>query len=93
MSEPAHTIDADGDGQPDYAPDTASDARQRAVRTLLQGAVVAGVLALSAVLGTALTAAHGWQDIDWGSLSFLLVQAVGTAVVSYLARYLAPPAA
>ena len=73
-------------------PDESSDAAQRAWRTLVQGAIVAGVLAVCTVLVTVLSSASGWDAVDWRALSFLLVQAAGTAVASYIARHVAPPA-
>lgn len=88
-----HILDADGDGKGDLAPDTAADARQRSLRTLAQGAAAAGCIAAVVVVVTAVSSAHSWADIDWRALSFLVVQALVTAVWSYVGRYLAPPAA
>ena len=90
MTDPQHTRDDNEDGQPDYS--ESSDAAQRAWRTLVQGAIVAGVLAVCTVLVTVLSSASGWDAVDWRALSFLLVQAAGTAVASYIARHVAPPA-
>ena len=91
MTDPQHTIDADADGQPDYATDAAADARQRALRTLLQGGAVAVLLAVLTVLVAAFSTAQSWADIDWRTLSFLAVQAVLTAAASYASRLLVPP--
>ena len=87
---PRRTIDADGDGQPDYAP-AAQDAAQRSVRTLAQGALAAGALAVLVVLTQTIGAARSWEDIDWSTLGLLALQALLTALLSWASRYIAPP--
>lgn len=87
----SHILDADNDGQGDYSPDTAADARQRALRTLLQGLAAALLVAIVAVLAQQFTAASSWADISPATLSFLIVQAIVTAAASFVTRYLAPP--
>lgn len=67
------------------------DARNRAVRSFLQGLGFAVLTAVVMVLYPVFTSAHGWGDFDWSLLAFSLVQAVGTAVLSYLMRKVLDP--
>ena len=89
---PQRYLDADGDGVPDEKPaPVAADARQRAVRTFVQGLLVAVVLAVLAVLVQTIGQARSWGEVDWPMIGLLAVQAVLAAVASYVARYLTPP--
>jgi hypothetical protein len=64
----------------------AADARNRALRTFLQG-IAADVLAAVALLVLPIfTNANGWQDIDWKILGFLLAKTVVVTGLSYLMR-------
>ena len=87
---PSRYVDANGDGHPDERP-TAVDATQRSVRTLAQGALAAGALAVLVVLTQTIGAARTWDDIDWATLGLLALQALLTALLSWASRYIAPP--
>lgn len=67
-------------------PALAADARNRALRTFLQG--LAADVAAAAVLLVlpVFTNASGWQDIDWKILGFLLAKTVVVTGLSYLMR-------
>lgn len=80
-------LDADGNGQPDQsAVGTATDARNRAVRTFLQGLGFDVLAALVLLLLPVFSSASGWDDFDWHLLLFLFVKTVVVTALSYLMR-------
>lgn len=76
---------------PDPTKARAADARNRALRTFLQGLGYAVLAAIVMVLLPVFTDAHGWGDFQWKVLSFALVQAVGMTVLSYVMRKVLDP--
>lgn len=68
-----------------------NDARNRALRTFLQGIGYAILAAVVMVLLPVFTDAHGWNDFDWSLIGFSLAQAVGTAVLSFFMRKVLDP--
>ncbi len=68
------------------APVLAADARNRALRTLLQGLGITVLAAVVMVLLPLFTTASGWSDFHWSVIGFSLFQAGGAAVLSYLMR-------
>lgn len=64
----------------------AKDARNRALRTFLQGAAYVVVLAVGLVIYNAFADADGWSDIDWSRLAFSAVQAAVMAFFAFLMR-------
>ena len=87
---PSRWLDANADGRPDERP-AAQDAAQRSRRTLAQGALAAGALAVLVVLTQTIGAAQSWADIDWATLGLLALPALLTALLSWASRYIAPP--
>lgn len=71
--------------------DTATDARNRAWRTLAQGLALDVVVAVIAVLATNVGDAQ-WTKEYWLGIAALLGKSVVTAIVSYFARKYLPPA-
>lgn len=68
-----------------------ADARNRAVRTLLNGLGFTVLTAIVLVLMPVFSDAKGWDDIDLGTLGFALFQAVGMAALSYIMRSVLDP--
>jgi hypothetical protein len=68
-----------------------NDARNRAIRTFLQGLGYAVLAAVVMVLLPVFTNAKDWGDFDWSVIGFALVQAVGMAVLSYFMRKVLDP--
>lgn len=64
----------------------AADARNRALRTLLQGLGITVLAAVVMVLLPLFTSATGWADFHWSVIGFSLFQAAGAAVLSYVMR-------
>lgn len=71
------------------APDSESDARNRAARTFVQGlatdVVVAGALVVTEVVGSG-------EDVDWRLLAAALVKTALMTGAAYVYRKLRPPA-
>jgi hypothetical protein len=63
-----------------------TDARNRALRTLLQGLATDVVAALILLLLPVVTAANGWGDFEWRVLGFLVCKTVAVTVLSYVMR-------
>jgi hypothetical protein len=70
--------------------DTAADARNRAVRTLVQSLLVDVALALVLAL-TPVLADIKWERSYWVAVGLLAARSVITAVLSWAARKLVPP--
>lgn len=87
----SHYLDEDGDGVPDLAPEhvgTQVDARNRAIRTFLQGLGFDVLAALVLLLFPIFSSASGWSDFDWNLLLFLFIKTVVVSCLSYLMRLL-----
>lgn len=67
-------------------PDLKTDARNRAIRTLLQGLAFDIAAAITIVLYTAFASAEGWGDFEWALLGFTLVKTFMVSGLSYLMR-------
>lgn len=78
----------DTPGVPDHAARVETDARDRAIRTLLQGLLVDLLLAI-AVTVTDVVSANG---LDWRLLGLALGKTIVMTATSYVARKVAPPA-
>lgn len=63
-----------------------SDARERALRTLIQGLAFDVAAALCIVLYTAVSQASDWGDLQWKLLGFTLVKTFAVSSLSYLMR-------
>lgn len=78
-------------------PTLQNDAKNRAIRTFVQGIAGSILIAVALVLLPLFTSASGWDDFDWKVMSFLVVQAVVVAALSYVMRaftkFLPPPPA
>lgn len=70
---------------------TVADARNRALRTFLQGVGYAVLAAAVMVLLPVFTSAKSWADFNWSVIAFALAQAVGMAVLSYVMRKVLDP--
>lgn len=68
-----------------------ADARNRAVRSLLQGAAYTVGLAVVLVIYNAFKSANGWGSFDWSALGFSSAQAAVVAGLSYLMRAVLDP--
>jgi len=76
-----------------YSPDPHADAKNRAWRTLMQGLLVDVVTAVVLAAGPALLGAQfAWTREYWLTVAGLAGKSAVTAVVSYAARRLIPPA-
>jgi len=64
---------------------TRADARARALRTVLQGAVSTVLVAVAATVVTVVTPA---EVIDWTALGVAVATAAGTALAAYVQRRL-----
>lgn len=74
---------------PDHAaPDVEADARNRALRTFVQGLALDLLLAVALTVGEAVEA----TSVDWRLLGLAVVKTAVTTAASYVARKLAPPA-
>ena len=62
------------------------DARNRALRTFVQGLVVDVVVAVAVILLPQLASAHSFADLNWGLLAFLLAKTVVVSGLSYVMR-------
>lgn len=68
-----------------------TDAKNRSLRTFLQGLAVAILAAVVMVLLPVFTNAHGWSDFHWSLIGFSLLQTCGMAVFAYLMRTVLDP--
>lgn len=63
-----------------------TDARNRALRTFLQGLVADVAAALLLLLLPIVTAANGWGDFEWQILGFLVAKTIVVTGLSYAMR-------
>jgi hypothetical protein len=76
-----------------YAPVVAADARDRALRTLVQGLAANVLIAVVAAVGPALSGSNfAWSRTYWATVGTLAASTAVTAAGSYLMRRLVPPA-
>lgn len=68
------------------SPALANDARNRALRTFLQGLTADVLAAVVLLVLPVFSNATGWQDVDWKVLGFLLAKTVAVTALSYLMR-------
>lgn len=66
--------------------DLERDARNRALRTFLQGLGLDVLAAVSLALFNAWSAADDWGDLDWALIGFMLAKTVTTTAASYIMR-------
>lgn len=66
--------------------DLERDARNRALRTFLQGLGLDVLAAVALFLFNAFSTADEWGDLDWKLLGFLLAKTVTTTAASYVMR-------
>ena len=63
-----------------------NDARNRALRTFLQGLGTDVTAALILLLLPVFTSANGWGDFEWQVLGFLVAKTVAVTALSYVMR-------
>ena len=63
-----------------------ADARNRALRTFVQGLAVDVLVALALVVTTVLGSAQGWEDLGCASVGFLVAKTVAVTAASYVRR-------
>lgn len=63
-----------------------ADARNRALRTLLQGLAFDVAAAVALVLFSAFSSAVSWDELDWSLIVFAVVKSGAIAALSYLMR-------
>ena len=64
----------------------AADARNRALRSFLQGLAVDLGVAVITVLVTVFGDANGWGDLQWGIIGFTLAKTCVQSIASYVMR-------
>ena len=73
-----------------------ADARNRSIRSLVQGLVFDTLVAVAMIIIPIFTTATAWEDLDWKLLGFLVFKSIIVSVFSYLMRlrtsYIEPPA-
>ena len=62
------------------------DAKNRAVRTLIQQGAFDVLAAVCLVIFTALSDAQSWGDFQWSVLAFTLIKTAAVTALSYLMR-------
>lgn len=62
------------------------DAKDRAVRTLLQGLVFDVVAAVVLVVFTSVSKANAWGDLEWSLIGFAVSKSAVVAALSFLMR-------
>lgn len=63
-----------------------TDARNRALRSLLQGLAIDVLVAVVLVVSTQFGDANGWGDLQWSLLSFTLAKTVVQSIASFTMR-------
>lgn len=64
----------------------AADAKNRALRTAVQGLAIDLGVAVLLVIGTALSTAKSWGDIQWSLIALTLAKTVVQTIVSFAMR-------
>jgi hypothetical protein len=62
------------------------DARNRALRTLLQGLAFDVAAAVVLILFTTVSAAQSWGDLEWTLIAFSVAKSAAISALSYLMR-------
>jgi hypothetical protein len=62
------------------------DAKNRALRSFLQGLAIDVVVAIALVLASSFGDADGWGDLQWQILSFTLAKTAVQSIASFLMR-------
>ena len=62
------------------------DARNRALRSFLQGLAIDVAVAVCLVLTTVLIDANGWDEIEWSLLGFSLAKTVAQTIAAFVMR-------
>lgn len=70
-----------------------TDARNRALRTFVQGLATDVLAAVVLLLLPIVTAAEGWGDFEWNIIGFLLAKTVVVTGLSYVMRQHLDPSA
>lgn len=65
----------------------ATDARNRALRTFLQGLAMDVLAALVLLLFPVVSGANDWSSFDWQILGFLAAKTVLVTLLSYVMRF------
>ncbi len=78
---------------PHSTPPIVKDASDRAFRTLLQGLAVDVLAAVGVAATAAVVGGIEWTRAYWIALALAVAKSAVTAVVSYFARLVVPPAA
>lgn len=77
----------------DFSPDMdVADAGVRGLRTLAQGLVVDVLAAAAFALTAAVAGGIEWTRAYWIALALVVGKSIVTALVSYVARFVIPPA-
>jgi hypothetical protein len=75
-----------------YTPPVETDARNRALRTLVQGLVLDVAAAVVTALVAGIATGIEWTGTYWIALGLAVAKSAVTAAVSYAARKVVPPA-
>lgn len=73
-------------------PHVEADARNRALRTVVQGLGIDLIAAVAVALSVAVAGGIEWTRAYWIALGLAVAKSLITAAVSYLARRAVPPA-
>jgi Na+/melibiose symporter-like transporter len=73
-------------------PSPEHDAQTRAFRTLIQGLAVDLAAAIATAAAVAIAGGIEWTQAYWVALALAVAKSAVTAIVSYFARKLIPPA-
>lgn len=76
----------------DSTPPVERDAAERAFRTLLQGLAVDVLAGIGVALAAGIAGGISWTEAYWVALALAVAKSAITAIVSYFARKLVPPA-
>lgn len=63
-----------------------ADARNRALRTFLQGLAIDVGVALAVLLWTIFSEANSWGDLEWSIILFSILKTILTAIASFVMR-------
>ena len=64
-----------------------SDAKNRSLRTFVQGLAIDILVGAAVVLATLVGGWSSWGEVQWASLSFSLAKSVAQAVAAYIMRF------
>lgn len=75
-----------GTYQPRRSTERAADARNRALRTFLQGLAIDVTVSIAVVLLTVFVAADSWGELQWAVIGFSLLKTVTMTAAAYVMR-------